>query len=89
MATVTASTPHGVRDPAATGSNQPVARSEIVVPGNTGVKISALLDVMEEGRIDPSVIISHRMGLSQAPEAYARFAEESDDCIKVVLDPSA
>jgi threonine dehydrogenase-like Zn-dependent dehydrogenase len=48
-----------------------------------------LLQVIEQGRIDPSFVITHRFPLSQADEAYATFAEKRDGCIKVVLDPAA
>jgi 2-desacetyl-2-hydroxyethyl bacteriochlorophyllide A dehydrogenase len=37
------------------------------------------------GRLRPSAIISHRMGLSQAPEAYRMF--EAREATKIVLDP--
>jgi threonine dehydrogenase-like Zn-dependent dehydrogenase len=48
-----------------------------------------LLRTIEEGKVDPSVIITHRIPLSQAPDAYAMFTEKRDGCIKVVLDPAA
>jgi threonine dehydrogenase-like Zn-dependent dehydrogenase len=48
-----------------------------------------LLDLIENGKIDPSFVITHRVPLSQAPDAYATFAEKKDGCIKVVLDPAA
>lgn len=48
-----------------------------------------LLQVIQEGKIDPSFVITHRVPLSQAPDAYAKFAEKKDGCIKVVLDPAA
>lgn len=48
-----------------------------------------LLDLVEEGRIDPSFVITHRVPLSQAPEAYDKFTRKLDGCIKVVLDPAA
>ncbi len=48
-----------------------------------------LLDLIEEGRIDPSFVITHRIPLSQAPDAYATFADKRDGCIKVVLDPTS
>lgn len=47
-----------------------------------------LLQLVEEKKIDPSCIITHRVPLSQAPEAYAMFTDKTDGCIKVVLDPS-
>lgn len=47
-----------------------------------------LLELVEKKKIDPSCIITHRVPLSQAPEAYAMFTDKTDGCIKVVLDPS-
>lgn len=51
--------------------------------------VSKLLDLIRAGRIDPSFVVTHRLPLSQAPEAYAMFREKRDECIKVVLDPAA
>ncbi len=48
-----------------------------------------LLRLVEEKKIDPSFVVTHRLPLSQAPEAYAKFADKQDGCIKVVLDPAA
>lgn len=48
-----------------------------------------LLDVVESGKIDLSVIITHRIPLSQAADAYPMFVEKTHNCIKVVLDPAA
>ena len=39
------------------------------------------------GRIDPKVIISHRMPLSEAAEGYELFDQK--EALKVVLDPRA
>jgi threonine dehydrogenase-like Zn-dependent dehydrogenase len=47
-----------------------------------------LLDHIEKGDIDPSVIITHRVGLEEAPEMYRTFRDKQDDCIKVVMKPS-
>ena len=46
-----------------------------------------LLDKIVEGQIDPTFIITHRLPLDQAPEAYETFKEKQDGCIKVVLEP--
>ena len=46
-----------------------------------------LLDHVERGEIDPSVIITHRLPLENAPQAYSTFLKKQDNCIKVVLDP--
>jgi threonine dehydrogenase-like Zn-dependent dehydrogenase len=46
-----------------------------------------LLRYIEEGALEPDVIISHRMKLGQAAEGYAMFNEKRDDCRKIVLTP--
>ena len=46
-----------------------------------------LLQRIENGEIDPSFIITHRMRLDDAPDGYAMFAKKQDDCVKVVLTP--
>jgi threonine dehydrogenase-like Zn-dependent dehydrogenase len=37
------------------------------------------------GRFDPTYIITHRLPLEDAPQAYKIFNEDKNDCIKVVL----
>ncbi len=46
-----------------------------------------LLDRIEAGEIDPSFVITHRLPLDQAADAYKMFRDEEDCCIKVVLKP--
>lgn len=46
-----------------------------------------LLELIQRGEIDPSVIITHRMRLDQAPEAFAKFNRKEDRCVKIVLTP--
>jgi threonine dehydrogenase-like Zn-dependent dehydrogenase len=46
-----------------------------------------LLRRIEEGQIDPSFVITHRVGLDQGPEMYKVFRDKQDSCIKVVLKP--
>jgi threonine dehydrogenase-like Zn-dependent dehydrogenase len=46
-----------------------------------------LLDRVIAGQIDPTFVISHRLSLEDAPEAYATFREKQDDCTKVVMRP--
>jgi threonine dehydrogenase-like Zn-dependent dehydrogenase len=46
-----------------------------------------LLEHIQEGRIDPSFIITHRLNLEDAPGAYDTFLNKEDDCVKVVLKP--
>jgi threonine dehydrogenase-like Zn-dependent dehydrogenase len=47
-----------------------------------------LLKEVEEGRIDPSFVISHKLKLSEAPLAYDKFNEEKNHWRKVVLSPN-
>jgi threonine dehydrogenase-like Zn-dependent dehydrogenase len=47
-----------------------------------------LLTMIEDGRLDPSFIVSHRWPLGRAPEAYQMWNDKTDDCTKIVLDPS-
>jgi threonine dehydrogenase-like Zn-dependent dehydrogenase len=44
-----------------------------------------LLMRIENGDIDPTFIISHRMKLEDAPKAFDLFVHEQDKCMKVVL----
>ena len=46
-----------------------------------------LLEKIEAGRIDPSFIITHRLGLDDAPGAYKDFRDKRDGCVKVVMRP--
>jgi threonine dehydrogenase-like Zn-dependent dehydrogenase len=44
-----------------------------------------LLERIERGEIDPSFVITHRLGLDEAPEGYEMFLNKRDGCEKVVL----
>jgi threonine dehydrogenase-like Zn-dependent dehydrogenase len=46
-----------------------------------------LLERIEKDEIDPSFVITHQMGLDDAPHAYRIFDQKEDECIKVVLKP--
>jgi threonine dehydrogenase-like Zn-dependent dehydrogenase len=46
-----------------------------------------LLELIEEGQIDPSFVVTHKMPLERGPEMYRMFREKHDGCIKVVLRP--
>lgn len=46
-----------------------------------------LLTHIQNGDIDPSFVITHRLPLEQAPQAYEIFKHKKDNCIKVVLKP--
>jgi threonine dehydrogenase-like Zn-dependent dehydrogenase len=50
-------------------------------------KRSALLKMIEAGTINPAFVITHRLPLQDAPEAYRTFRDKNVGCIKVVLKP--
>jgi len=47
-----------------------------------------LRDLIIAGRVKPSVIVSHRLPLTDAPDAFRRFDRREDGYVKVVLDPA-
>ncbi len=49
--------------------------------------LAPLLERIERQEIDPSFVITDRVALADAPEAYKRFRDRKDGCIKVVLKP--
>ncbi len=46
-----------------------------------------LLETIEQGRIDPSFMISHRIGIEQAPDMYKTWRDKQDQVTKIVIDP--
>ena len=48
-----------------------------------------LLELIQTGRIDPSLVVTHRMPLRDAAHAYDIFRDKQDGCVKVVLGPAA
>src|SRR3982751_859269 len=49
--------------------------------------IDELITWIEERKIKLDDIITHRLSLEKAPDAYEMFSEKKDDCVKVVLKP--
>lgn len=64
-------------------------RSLTIKTGQAHVQryMGPLLEKIQRGEIDPSVIITHRMRLDDAPQAFATFNRKDDHCMKVVLTP--
>lgn len=64
-------------------------RNLTVRAGQTHVQryMKPLLDRIERDEIDPSFIITHRMKLDEAPDAFKLFRNKEDECVKVVLTP--
>jgi threonine dehydrogenase-like Zn-dependent dehydrogenase len=57
--------------------------------GQTHVQkyLRPLLEKIEAGEIDPSFIITHRIGIDEAPEAYRKFRDKEGRYVKVVMRP--
>lgn len=57
--------------------------------GQTHVQryLAPLLKKIEDGAIDPSFVVTHRVPLEEAPQMYKTFRDKEDGCIKVVLKP--
>jgi threonine dehydrogenase-like Zn-dependent dehydrogenase len=49
--------------------------------------LQPLMDMIVQGKIDPSFVITHHLGLDDAPDAYKTFRDKEDGCIKVVMKP--
>jgi threonine dehydrogenase-like Zn-dependent dehydrogenase len=48
-----------------------------------------LLERIENGEIDPTMVITHRLPLEDAARGYDIFLNKQDNCEKVVLSPAA
>lgn len=46
-----------------------------------------LYNLINSGQIDPTEIVTHRMPLERAGEAYEMFNNREEGCIKVILKP--
>ncbi len=46
-----------------------------------------LLEHIQNGRIDPSFVITHTLSLDEAPRGYEIFSHKKESCIKVILKP--
>jgi len=64
-------------------------RSLTIRTGQTHVQryMQPLLQRIQDGEIDPSFVITHRLSLDDAAYGYDIFCNKQDDCIKVVLKP--
>jgi threonine dehydrogenase-like Zn-dependent dehydrogenase len=46
-----------------------------------------LYEHIRNGDIDPSFVITHKVDLGEAPNAFETFKHKKDECVKVVLKP--
>lgn len=49
--------------------------------------LSPLFDLIEQGKIGPSFVITHRRRLEDATAGYDPFANHEDRCSKIVMQP--
>ena len=72
-----------------TGTGAAFAKGLTFKMGQTHVHryMRPLLERIQNGEIDLSFLITHRLPLDQAPAAYRTFRDKADQCIKVVLKP--
>ena len=51
--------------------------------------LAPLLKTVEDGKIDPSFLISHRIGIEQVPDAFKMWQEKpaDEEVTKIVIDP--
>ncbi len=58
--------------------------------GQTHVQryLEPLLQLILDGKIDPSFLITDRVTLEDGPQAYQRFRDKQEGCIKVVIHPN-
>jgi threonine dehydrogenase-like Zn-dependent dehydrogenase len=64
-------------------------RALTIKTGQTHVQryMAPLLERIEKGELDPSVIITHHLPLDEAPHGYEMFMKKQEQCVKVVLHP--
>jgi threonine dehydrogenase-like Zn-dependent dehydrogenase len=66
-------------------------KGQSVRNGQTNVKAynRHLRDLIHVGKAKPSFVVSHKLSLQEAPEAYQHFDARDNGWTKVVLKPSA
>jgi len=66
-----------------------VNKALTLVSGQTHVHryLRPLLERIQKGELDPSFIVTHRLALDEAPQAYEIFKHKQQECVKVVLKP--
>jgi threonine dehydrogenase-like Zn-dependent dehydrogenase len=46
-----------------------------------------LVERVARGEVDPSFVVTHRMSLEEAPQAYELFKHKDNECLRVVFKP--
>jgi threonine dehydrogenase-like Zn-dependent dehydrogenase len=66
-----------------------VGKALTIKTGQTHVQkyLAPLMKRIADGEIDPSFLITHRIGLEEGPDMYKTFRDKQDGCIKVFIRP--
>ena len=48
--------------------------------------VKQVVHMVDQGRLDPSVFVTHRMKAEEIQRAFTMYEERSDSVIKVVMD---
>jgi threonine dehydrogenase-like Zn-dependent dehydrogenase len=46
-----------------------------------------LFDYIQQGRLDPSYLMTHPMPLEDGPKGYRMFKHKDDNCLRAVFAP--
>jgi threonine dehydrogenase-like Zn-dependent dehydrogenase len=46
-----------------------------------------MLEHVQAGELDPSLLLTHRMSLEEAPRGYEMFKKKEDGCLRAVFTP--
>ncbi len=65
------------------------AKGVVMKMGQTNMHsyLRPLLERVEQGQIDPSFLISHRIGMEDVPDMYKVWRDKADNVTKIVIDP--
>jgi threonine dehydrogenase-like Zn-dependent dehydrogenase len=66
-----------------------VGKALTLKTGQTHVQkyLAPLMKRIADGEVDPSFLITHRIGLEEGPQMYKTFRDKKDGCIKVFIRP--
>jgi threonine dehydrogenase-like Zn-dependent dehydrogenase len=58
--------------------------------GQTHVQryLAPLMQLIADGKIDPTFLINDRVTIEEGPNAYKRFRDKENGCVKVVISPN-
>lgn len=87
----TVSLPGGFIGPAVPIALGPfVGKGLTMKTGQTHVQryLAPLMKLIADGKIDPAFFIIDRVTIEEGPDAYKRFRDKENGCMKVVISPN-